>query len=83
MLAALHRPARAASFFTMSNVAEIEAAIQRLPLTEIEKVAEWLTTYRAQRSNRPTAEAWLERASGAARPGATTAEVMSLTRGET
>ena len=67
----------------MSNVAEIEAAIQRLPLTEIEKVAEWLATYRAQRSNRPPAEAWLERARGAARPGATTAEVMSLTRGET
>lgn len=66
----------------MSTVAEIEAAIQRLPLTEVEKVAEWLETYRAQRSMAPQAEAWLERARGAARSGATTAEVMDLTRGD-
>ena len=66
----------------MSTVAEIEAAIERLPLTEVEKVAEWLETYRAQRSTGPQAEAWLARARGAAQPGVTTAEVMALTRGE-
>jgi hypothetical protein len=66
----------------MSTVAEIEAAIERLPLTEIEKVAEWLATYRAQHAAGPHAETWLERARGAARPGVTTAEVMALTRGE-
>ena len=66
----------------MSTVAEIEAAIERLPLTEVEKVAEWLEAYRAQRSTGPQAEAWLTRARGAAQPGVTTAEVMALTRGE-
>ena len=67
----------------MSTVAEIEAAIKSLPLTEVERVAEWLETYRAQRGTGPQPEAWLERARGAARPGVTTAEVMTLTRGET
>jgi hypothetical protein len=66
----------------MSTVAEIEAAIQRLPLTEVEKVAEWLESYRAQRNTGPQAEAWLERARGAARQGVTTVEVMDLTRGD-
>jgi hypothetical protein len=66
----------------MSTVAEIEAAIERLPLTEVEKVAEWLATFRAQRGASPHAETWLERARGAAQPGVTTAEVMALTRGE-
>ena len=67
----------------MNTVAEIEAAIERLPLTEVEKVAEWLEAFRAQRSTGPQTEAWLARARGAARPGVTTAEVMSLTREET
>jgi hypothetical protein len=66
----------------MSTVAEIEAAIKRLPLTEVEKVAQWLATYCAQCSTAPQAEGWLERARGAARPGVTTAEVMDLTRGD-
>ena len=66
----------------MSTVAEIAAAIKSLPLTEVEKVAEWLETYRAQRGTARQPEGWLERARGAARPGVTTAEVMALTRGE-
>ena len=83
MLPALRVRARVFSLSAMSTVAEIEAAIERLPLTEVEKVAEWLETHRAQRSTGPQAEAWLARARGAARPGVTTAEVMTLTRGET
>ncbi len=67
----------------MSTVAEIEAAIERLPLPEVEQVAEWLETYRFQRGTGPQAEAWLESARGAARPDVTTAEVMALTREET
>ena len=66
----------------MSTVAEIEAAIKKLPLTEVEKVADWLESYRAQRGTGPQSVAWLECARGAARPGVTTAEVMALTRGE-
>ena len=82
-LPVLRAQTKAFSFPAMSTVAEIEAAIERLPLPEVEKVAEWLETYRAQRSTGPQAEAWLARARGAARPGVTTAEVMTLTRGET
>ena len=83
MLPALRVRARVFSLSAMSTVAEIEAAIERLPLTEVEKVAEWLESHRAQRSTGPPPEEWLARARGAARPGATTAEVMALTRGET
>ena len=82
-LPVLRGRAKVFSFPAMSTIAEIEAAIERLPLPEVEKVAEWLATYRAQRSTDPHAEAWLARARGAARPGVTTAEVMSLTREET
>ena len=82
-LPGLRAQAKVFTFPAMSTIAEIEAAIERLPLTEVEKVAEWLETHRAQRSTGPQAEAWLARARGAARPGVTTAEVMTLTRGET
>ena len=66
----------------MSTVAEIESAIEKLGAPEVEELAVWLETYRARRAARVSAEAWLERARGAARPGVTTADVMALTRSD-
>lgn len=66
----------------MSTIAEIEAAIEHLPVPQVEELAIWLEAYRARRAAPVSAAAWLERARGAARPGVTTAEVMALTRDE-
>jgi hypothetical protein len=66
----------------MSTIAEIEAAIERLPVTQVEELAIWLEAYRARRAAPLAVEAWLERARGAALPGVTTADVMALTRDE-
>jgi len=71
----------------MSTIAEVESAIEQLPLPQIEALAVWLEAYRARRAAALAtatlaAEAWLERARGAARPDATTAEIMALTRGD-
>ena len=64
----------------MNTIAEIESAIERLPAPQVTELAAWLEQLRAWRQ--PPAEAWLARARGAARSGATTAAVMALTRGE-
>jgi hypothetical protein len=66
----------------MSTVGEIEAAIESLPMPEVEELALWLETYRARGVAPSAAETWLKQAEGAARPGVTTAEVMALTRGD-
>ena len=66
----------------MSTIAEIEAAIERLPATDVEEFAAWLETLRTRRATTPAAEAWLSLARGAARPGVKTADVMALTRGD-
>jgi hypothetical protein len=66
----------------MSTIAEIEAAIENLPGPQVDELARWLEALRLRRAAPPAADAWLERARGAALPGATTANVMSLTRGE-
>jgi hypothetical protein len=66
----------------MSTIAEIETAIARLPAAQVEELAVWLEAYRARRAASLAAEAWLERARGAALPDVTTADVMDLTRGE-
>ena len=66
----------------MNTVVEIETAIERLPALQLAELAAWLEQLRVRRAVPPPAEAWLERARGAARSGVTTAEVMALTRGE-
>jgi len=66
----------------VSTIAEIEAAIEKLPVRQVEQLAEWLKRYLTRRATPPPVENWLARAGGAARPGATTAQVMALTRGE-
>ena len=66
----------------MSTIAEIEVAIERLPAEQVDELASWLETFRARRTAEFDAEAWLNRARGAARSEVSTAEVMAMTRGE-
>ena len=66
----------------MSTIAEIEAAIEHLPAPQVEELAIWLEAHRARQAAPLPADDWLTRARGAARPGANTAEVMALTRGD-
>ena len=66
----------------MSTIAEVESAIEKLPTPQVEELAVWLAAHRAQRTAAPTADAWLDRARGVARPGVTTEGVMHLTRSE-
>ena len=66
----------------MSNITEIEAAIENLPDVQVDQLARWLETLRQRRTTLPPVESWLQRARGAAIPGARTNDVLSLTRGE-
>ena len=66
----------------MSTIAEIEAAIERLPEPQVDELAAWLEKLRVGRAMPLPVESWLARARGTARPGVTTADVMNLTRGE-
>ena len=66
----------------MSSIAEIEAAIEKLPDPQVEQLARWLETFRQRRGATPPFETWLKRATGAAVPGANTKDLMTLTRGE-
>jgi hypothetical protein len=71
-----------ARVFPMSTIAEIEAAIELLSPQQVEELAIWLNSLRAGREKPVSADAWLSRARGAARPGVTSAEVLALTRHE-
>lgn len=66
----------------MSTIAEVESAIEQLPMPQVEELAVWLEAHRARRAAELAAAAWLEQARGAARPDTTTAEIMALTRGD-
>jgi len=66
----------------MSKIAEIEAAIEKLPAPQLEELAAWLEKLRVRRAIPPQVESWLVRARGAACPGVKTADVLALTRGE-
>ena len=66
----------------MSTIAEIEAAIEKLPDPQVDELAKWLAALRLRRAAPPRVDSWLNHARGAAGPGATTAGVMALTRGE-
>jgi hypothetical protein len=67
---------------TMSTIEEIERAIERLPEPKLAELSVWLEQLRRRRAAPPAAEAWLDRARGAARPGVTTEQVMAASRGE-
>jgi hypothetical protein len=64
----------------MSTLSEIEAAIEKLPVPEVDELAGWLQELRARQATPPHVESWLERARGAVVPGVTTTEVITLTR---
>lgn len=66
----------------MTTIIEIEAAIEKLPAPQMDELAGWLEALRVRRATPPPVENWLQRARGAARSDATTANVMDLTRGE-
>jgi hypothetical protein len=66
----------------MSTIAEIEAAIEKLPAPQVDELARWLDELRARRVGPLSVESWLDRARGAAVPGVTTAKIMAATRGE-
>jgi hypothetical protein len=66
----------------MSNLAEIEAAIERLPEPQIEELSKWLDRRLAAKSDLSALEEWLKQARGAAAPGVTTDALMQATRGE-
>jgi len=66
----------------MSTITEIEAAIEKLSPPQVEELVAWLEAIRVRRATPPRVESWLERARGVALPGATTASVLALTRGE-
>jgi hypothetical protein len=64
------------------DIAEIEAAIEKLPAPQVEELARWLERLRQRPVGPPDLDAWINCARGAAEPGVTTAEVMALIRGE-
>ena len=66
----------------MSTITEIEAAIENLSQPQVDELAAWLETFRVWRATPPSVEGWLACARGVAPAGVTTANVMSLTRGE-
>ena len=66
----------------MSTITEIESAIEQLPAQQVDELAAWLDRHRAARAAPTQLERWLMQARGAAKPAATTAEIMALTRGE-
>jgi len=70
------------NYSMMSNVAEIEAAIEKLPVPQVEQLAHWFEHFLQRRSSAPGFENWLKRAKGAAVPGVRTDEIMKWTRGE-
>jgi hypothetical protein len=66
----------------MSTIPEIEAAIEKLSDPQVDELAGWLESLRQRRAIAPPVDSWLQHAIGAARPGITTAGVLTLTRGE-
>jgi hypothetical protein len=66
----------------VSSIAEIESAIENLPVPQVDELACWLEALRERRVPLVPIESWLAQARGTARKGVTTQEVMALTRGE-
>jgi hypothetical protein len=66
----------------MSSVAEIEAAIEKLPEQQVDQLARWFEAFRQERATPPPVENWLQSARGAAKADLKTEDVMKLTRSE-
>ncbi len=65
----------------MSNIAEIEAAIERLPEPQVTQLARWFEAFRQRHAAPPPVETWLRQARGSAIPGTNTQDILALTRG--
>jgi hypothetical protein len=65
---------------SMTTLSEIEAAIEKLPAPQVDELAHWLETLRAQRLTSPPIDAWLAQARGMAIPGVTTDNTLDATR---
>ncbi|MCB1234533.1 MAG: hypothetical protein KDM91_05635 [Verrucomicrobiae bacterium] len=66
----------------MSTLAEIEAAIEKLPEPQVNQLVRWLEA-RGRAHSLPTlVDDWLSVARGAALAEATTDELLQTTRGE-
>ena len=66
----------------MTTLAEIEAAIARLPPPQVDELARWLNAFQSQASGVPRIDDWLRTARGRARSGETTESILEATRGE-
>jgi hypothetical protein len=66
----------------VSEIAEIEAAIENLPAPQVEQLARWLEALRRRRVTAPPVEYWLQSARGAALRDIKTQDVLAITRGE-
>ena len=66
----------------MNTISEIESAIEKLPVSQVEEIAIWIDARLSKPPIDSAAEEWLQRARGAALPGTTTASVLVLSRGE-
>ena len=66
----------------MSSVAEIEAAIEKLPARQVNQLATWFESFRQRRPNASTVQNWLNSARGKAKPGSETLQIQKLTRSE-
>ncbi len=66
----------------MSSRIEIQEAIEQLPQGELLAIADWIDKKVHAERHGSLPQAWLNSARGAAKPGVSTAEIMSLTRGE-
>ena len=65
----------------MTAIAEIKAAIEKLPKAQVEELAAWLDVILYGRTTPPAVDRWLQHACGAALTG-TPAAATALTRGD-
>ncbi len=66
----------------MSSVAEIEAAIEKLPAQQVNQLATWFESFRQRRPSDAVIQNWLNSARGKATPGSETLQIQKLTRSE-
>jgi hypothetical protein len=68
--------------FLVSSVAEIDAAIEKLPVPDVDQLAHWFQGFLQRRVPAPALENRLRNAKGAPISGTRTQELMKLTCGE-
>jgi len=66
----------------VSSIAEIEAAIEKLPAQQVNQLATWFESFRQRRPSDAVIQNWLNSARGKATPGSETLQIQKLTRSE-